>query len=246
MIRFENVTKRFGSGSRPKFAVLDLSLEVPRGELFAFLGPNGAGKTTTIKMMVGLLRPTSGRILIDGCDIQGNAEKIKRKIAYVPEEPFLYDKLSGYEFLQFIADVYEIDKKGRLSQINNMIEVFSMKDYINDLIESYSAGMKQRLVLSSVLLHNPEIIVVDEPLVGLDPATSRLVRNIFRKKVGEGKTIFMSTHIISVAEEIADRIGIIIDSRLITTGTIDELATYSNTSSKKLEDIFFKLTQNKQ
>jgi ABC-2 type transport system ATP-binding protein len=238
MIRLENVTKKFGT----KVAVYNLSLALRRGELFAFLGPNGAGKTTTIKMIVGLLRPTSGKIFIDGHDIEKDSLEIKRRIAYIPEEPFLYDKLSGAEFLEFIANVYGLDKERRERKIDELIELFGMRDYINELIESYSCGMRQRIVLSATLLHEPDLIIVDEPLVGLDPSTSKLVRNIFRDQVKEGKTIFMSTHIISIAEEIADRIGIIIDGKLVATGTIGELAELARLESKKLEEIFFKIT----
>jgi ABC-2 type transport system ATP-binding protein len=236
MIELERVTKRFGG----KIAVKDLSLRLKPGELFAFLGPNGAGKTTTIKLITGLLRPTSGRIRVGGFDVSAQYLSAKRLMAYIPDEPYLYDKLSGSEFLHFIADLYGIRGKRRDLAIGGYVELFAMMDYIDNLIESYSYGMRQRLVISAALLHDPKIIVVDEPLIGLDPQTSRLVCEVFRAEVKKGKTIFMSTHLLSIAEQTADRIGIINDGELIAMGTQDELRAKCQTQDR-LEEIFFKI-----
>lgn len=235
IITAENLTKKFNGFT----AVDNISLSVKKGEIFGFLGPNGAGKTTTIKMIAGLLNPTSGRILVGSFDIAKQYLEAKKIIAYIPDEPFLYDKLTGREFLNFIADMYSIDGAQKNKEIDKYVELFSMKDYVDELIESYSHGMKQRVVISATLLHKPKVIVVDEPLVGLDPQTSRLVLNIFRNEVRSGTTIFISTHIISIAEEFADRIGIINDGQIVALGRVDELK--AGNIKSKLDDIFFKI-----
>jgi ABC-2 type transport system ATP-binding protein len=238
MIRIENVTKDYGR----KTAVRDLSLEIPGGELFAFLGPNGAGKTTTIKMIAGLLRPTRGGITVCGHDVQRDYIEAKRCMAYVPDQPYLYDKLSGFEFLEFVGEMYGIPREERRREIARLADLFDMDSYLDLLTESYSHGMKQRVVLAGTLLHKPKVIVVDEPLVGLDPHTSRLVKGIFREQARAGTTIFMSTHVISIAEEVADRVGIILEGRVIALGTVDELRKQANHDGR-LEDVFFKITE---
>lgn len=241
MISIQSVTKNYGH----KVAVDRLSLEIAAGEFFAVLGPNGAGKTTTIKMVAGLLRPTTGRILLCGNDVQGDPIAAKRLCAYVPDQPFLYDKLSGLEFMNFIGDLYGLELQTRQKEIDRLVELFNLKDFVRELTESYSHGMKQRLVLAATLLHKPKVILVDEPLVGLDPHTARLVKQIFREQAQEGTSIFMSTHVLSVAEDFADRIGIMIGGRIVALGRMDELRKQADLEGR-LEDVFFKLTEGAQ
>ncbi len=232
------VTKHFGR----KVAVSDVTLDVAPGEFFAVLGPNGAGKTTTIKMISGLLRPTAGSISVCGLDVQKDPIGAKRVISYVPDQPFLYDRLSGLEFMNFVADIYGVDGKERRAEVERLVELFSMGDYIRELAESYSHGMKQRVVLAATLLHRPKVILVDEPLVGLDPQTARLVKEIFRERARSGVSIFMSTHILSVAEDFADRIGIMVEGRIAAVGGMDDLRRQAGTGGR-LEEIFFRITE---
>jgi ABC-2 type transport system ATP-binding protein len=237
VISIERVTKLYGT----KKAVDDLSLEVAPGEFFAVLGPNGAGKTTTIKMLAGLLRPTSGRLKVGGFDVAKDPIGAKRVCAYVPDQPYLYDKLSGLEFMHFVADLYGVDgERGR--EIDRLVELFSMKDFVRELTEAYSHGMKQRLVLAATLLHKPRVILVDEPLVGLDPHTARLVKQVFRDQARTGVSIFMSTHVLSVAEDFADRIGIMLGGRIVALGRLEELRRQVQLEGR-LEDVFFKVTE---
>ena len=238
MIRIANVTKNYGR----KTAVRELTLDIAEGELFAFLGPNGAGKTTTIKMIAGLLRPTLGEISVCGFDVQRQYIEAKRRMAYVPDQPYLYDKLSGFEFLEFVGEMYGLGRDERRKEIARLSEVFDMEGFLDHLTESYSHGMKQRVVLAGTLLHKPKVMVVDEPLVGLDPHTSRLVKGIFRDTARAGTTIFMSTHVISIAEDVADRVGIILEGRVAALGTVAELRRQANHDGK-LEDVFFKITE---
>jgi len=240
MIKLTHVRKEFGK----KVAVDDLTLEIPSGELFAFLGPNGAGKTTTIKMVAGLLRPTRGTIEVCGMDISKDYVAAKKIMAYVPDQPFLYDKLSGSEFLNFIGDMYGMDNGVvRAKEIDRLVELFGMGEWIEGLTETYSHGMKQRVVLAATLLHRPKVMVVDEPLVGLDPHTARQVKGIFAEEAKKGTTIFLTTHVLSIAEETADRIGIILDGRLRAVGTLDELRKQADSKGGDLEEIFFRITE---
>lgn len=238
MISIQGVTKTYGK----KVAVDNLSLEIAAGEFFAVLGPNGAGKTTTIKMLAGLLRPNSGRLLVGGVDVQTDPIGAKKVSAYVPDQPFLYDKLSGIEFMNFIADLYGVDGDGRDKEIDRLVELFGMKDFVRELTEAYSHGMKQRLVLAATLLHKPKVIMVDEPLVGLDPHTARLVKQVFREQAQGGTSIFMSTHVLSVAEDFADRIGIMLQGKIVALGRMDDLRRQAQLEGK-LEDVFFKITE---
>ena len=238
MISIQNVTKNYGR----KVAVDNLSLEIGAGEFFAVLGHNGAGKTTTIKMLAGLLRPTSGKLMVAGVDVQVDPIAAKKVCAYVPDQPFLYDKLSGIEFMNFIADLYEVDGAGRQKEIEDLVNLFGMKDFVRELTEAYSHGMKQRLVLAATLLHKPKVILVDEPLVGLDPHTARLVKQVFREQARSGVSIFMSTHVLSVAEDFADRIGIMTNGKLVALGKMDDLRRQAQLEGK-LEDVFFKITE---
>ena len=238
MIELRDVTKRY----RNLAAVNRLSLHVSRGEVFGFLGPNGAGKTTTIKMIAGLMRPTEGSILVGGIDVASDPIRAKSLMGFIPDHPFLYEKLTGEEFLRFIGGLYNVDG-GRLEQrLDELFELFSLKDFRDELIESYSHGMRQRLVMGSAFLHHPQVVVVDEPMVGLDPQGARLVKRIFREQCAQGKTVFMSTHTLEVAEEVCDRIGIIHKGELIALGTKEELQQQAKGGEDGLESIFLQLT----
>jgi ABC-2 type transport system ATP-binding protein len=238
VIEIRQVTRRFGS----KTAVDRLTLTVRSGEVYAFIGPNGAGKTTTIKMIAGLLRPNEGQILVEGFDVQRESMEVKRRIAYVPDQPFLYDKLTGREFLRFIGQMYGMDGKGLEVEIESLIELFGMGDYIDELTETYSHGMRQRVVLSAGLVHRPRVIVVDEPMVGLDPQTANLVKRILRQQAGQGCAVFMSTHVLAVAEVTADRVGVIHRGRLIAEGSVGELRRRV-LGGENLEQIFLQLVE---
>lgn len=239
MIELEKLTKQYGK----TLAVQDLNLSVPDGELFGFIGPNGAGKTTTIRMIGGLLSPTSGRVVIDGDDIADDPVGVKRKIGLIPDRPFLYEKLTGIEFLQFTADLFELNPADFESKSREWLNLFGLWDRANELIEAYSHGMKQRLIMSAALLHDPRLLIVDEPMVGLDPRGIKMVRNLFRQLAETGVTVFMSTHTLSLAEEICDRIGIINNGKLIATGTIAELQSAARLGQANLEQAFLELTQ---
>lgn len=241
MIQLTNLTKRFGD----LVAVHQLTLFVPKGEIFGFIGPNGAGKTTTLRMMGGVLAPTEGSVSIDGIPMGERPEEAKRKIGFIPDRPFLYEKLTGMEFLRFTADLYGIEDGLFRQESEELLKQFSLWDWANELIESYSHGMKQRLILSAALLHDPKVIVVDEPMVGLDPAGIRMVKNIFRHLSARGTTIFMSTHTLSVAEDLCHRIGIIHKGRLIATGTSGELMHQARVQEGDLEEVFLILTEEK-
>ncbi|HJX33872.1 MAG TPA: ABC transporter ATP-binding protein [Desulfatiglandales bacterium] len=227
-------------------AVDDVNLGVRPGVIYGFLGPNGAGKTTTIKMMAGVLLPTSGRIVIDGMDISTKPSEVKRIIGFIPDRPFLYEKLSGIEFLRFLAGLYNLDHSSSLNhRFMNLLDLFDLSHWKDELIESYSHGMKQRLVMCSALLHNPKVLIVDEPMVGLDPRGARLVKDIFRGLALEGKTIFMSTHSLDVAQEVCQEVAIIQSGRIIATGTPDKLKAIAGVEGD-LENVFLKLTEGKR
>ena len=236
-IVIDSVVKRFGD----KVAVDRLSLAVPPGELFAFLGPNGAGKTTTIKMITGLLRPNEGTISVCGHLMGSDGLQAKAQLAYVPDQPFLYDKLTGREFLFFVAEMYGIGKGGRDRMLKILINRLDMAAFIDQLSGGYSHGMKQRVVVAAALLHQPRVLVIDEPMVGLDPRTVRTVKDLFLEITLAGGTVFMSTHTLEVAEAVADRIGIINQGNLIAVGTLDELRARA-TQQHSLETIFLELT----
>ncbi len=239
MIKTENLTKKFGE----KIAVNKLSIEVPRGTFFCFLGPNGAGKTTTIKMLTGLMRPTEGRAFIAGIDIQQNPIIAKKYIGFVPDHPFLYDKLTGREFLKFIAGLYQISDKDFKEKTEELVGLFGLNSVIDQLIEDYSHGMRQKLSFTACFLHKPEIVIVDEPWVGLDPKNIRFVKDYLKEKTKkEGLTVFMSTHTLSIAEEIADVIGIIHQGKLCAFGSVEDIKSLSNTPGN-LEDVFLELTK---
>jgi ABC-2 type transport system ATP-binding protein len=238
MIKLEHVSKAYG----PKVAVQDLSLEIGAGELFAFLGPNGAGKTTTIKMMVGLLFPSSGRVLIGGHDIRTDGERARQLLSYVPDQPFLYEKLTGREFLQFIADMYSMRPEESRQRITQVIEQFDLEEFINDMTERYSHGMRQRTVFAAALVHQPKVLIVDEPTVGLDPRSVRDLKDLLRKQADGGTTVFLSSHSLDVVEELADRIAIVDRGRLISCGTLVHLRAHASMDGS-LEDVFLRLTE---
>ncbi|MGI6669006.1 MAG: ABC transporter ATP-binding protein [Acetivibrionales bacterium] len=243
MIDIRNVSKSYNKGAVR--AVDKLELRVERGEIFGFLGPNGAGKTTTIKMIVGLLNPDEGDIFIDGTSIIDNPIEAKKKLGYVPDSPSLYDRLTGVEYLKFMADVYRVPPGLRKERIGHYLEMFGLKDAASDLIKSYSHGMKQKIAIAGALIHDPDVWILDEPMVGLDPKSSHLLKTGMREHCDRGKTVFFSTHILEVAERLCDRIGIIHKGKLIAVGTIDELkqGVELNGSVKSLENIFLEMTE---
>jgi ABC-2 type transport system ATP-binding protein len=238
MIEFVNITRSYGR----KVAVEGLNLSVRPGEVFALLGPNGAGKTTTIKMLVGLLRPDSGSVQVCGHDVVVQTRQAARCIGYVPDEPFLYDKLSGREFLEFTAALRGLDRPTVAARIDRETRQFEMAEFLDDLIETYSHGMRQRVVFASALLHDPPVLVIDEPTVGLDPRSVRLVKDLLCARAAAGATVFMSTHILAVAEEIAGRIGIVDRGRLHFLGTLGELQRELSSPHTSLERLFLELT----
>lgn len=241
MIELRNLTKRFGN----VVAVHELALSVPQREIFGFIGPNGAGKTTTLRMMGGVLAPTEGSVIIDGLAMDKNPEDAKRRIGFIPDRPFLYEKLTGMEFLRFTADLYGIEDGLFRKKSEELLKQFTLWDWANQLIEAYSHGMKQRLIILAALLHDPRVIVVDEPMVGLDPAGIRMVKDLFRDLSKRGTTIFMSTHTLAVAEDVCHRIGIIHKGHLIATGTIEELMHQAQLQEGDLEEVFLILTEEK-
>jgi ABC-2 type transport system ATP-binding protein len=236
MIKTECLTKRFGS----KVAVNNLNIEVFPGEFFSFLGPNGAGKTTTIRMVTGLLLPTEGRALVGGKDIQGDPIGAKHVIGYIPDRPFLYEKLTGREFLAFVGGLYDMDGKRLESETEELMELFGVRDVADFLVEEYSHGMKQKLSFCAAFLHDPRVVIVDEPWVGLDPRSIRFLKNYLKKKVRDGLCVFMSTHTLSIAEELSDRVGIINGGNLIAVGTVEEIMALKE--SRTFEDMFLQLT----
>ncbi len=240
MIELEGITKRYGNVT----AVDNLHLEIPRGTVFGFIGPNGAGKTTTIKIIGGLIAPDRGNVRVCGIDLKNEPEKAKAKIGFIPDRPFLYEKLTGMEFLRFIADVYGVEEKDFHEKAGEMMERFSLSDWKDELIESYSHGMKQRLIMSAAILHDPDVFVVDEPMVGLDPAGIRMVKQLFLDLAATGKTLFVSTHTLAIAQDMCHKIGIIHRGRLVAQGSIDDLKVAAGMSDADLETAFLAITAN--
>lgn len=238
MIQLKELTKKYADF----VAVRNLNLEVQKGEIFGFIGPNGAGKTTTIKMMGGILSPTSGTVSICGIDMGTNPVQAKSKIGFIPDRPYLYEKLTGLEFLKFIADLYHVPSNQFMKKAEEKLGLFSLTQWPNELIESYSHGMKQRLIMAAALIHDPEVIIVDEPTVGLDPIAVKMLKMLFKRLAETGVTIFMSTHTLQVAEDICDRIGVINKGSLIATGTLQDLKLAANTTDADLEQVFLTLT----
>lgn len=235
LVALDGVTKRYGR----KLAVNDLWLQLYAGEVFAFLGPNGAGKTTTLKMSTGLLAPDQGSVTVCGIPMGPEAPAAKQRIAYVPDQPFLYDKLTGREFIDFTSEMYGVPRKAARDRFEEMVARLDMSAFVDQLSESYSHGMKQRVALAAAMIHRPRVLIVDEPIVGLDPRTIRVIKTMFREIATDGGAVFMSTHTLDVAEQIGDRIGILHQGRLIALGTLAEL---QRRSTGRLEDIFLHLT----
>jgi ABC-2 type transport system ATP-binding protein len=238
MIHVESLVKTFGS-----FRAVDgVSLDVQPGEIHGFLGPNGAGKTTTIRMIAGLLKPTSGRVSIDGHDLATEPEAAKRSLGFIPDRPFLYEKLTAAEFLRFHGGLYGIEGEPVETRARELLELFELRGWAHQLVESFSHGMKQRLVMCSAFLHRPQAVLVDEPMVGLDPRGARLIKDIFRVMSQRGVAILMSTHTLEVAAEMCDRISIIQGGRIIARGTVPELHALAGTEDPQLTPVFLKLT----
>jgi ABC-2 type transport system ATP-binding protein len=236
MIKLINLTKKYGKLT----AVNSINLEVASGEVFGFLGPNGAGKTTTIKMMAGLLQPTGGSALIGGFDIQKEPLKAKFITGFIPDRPFLYEKLTAAEFMLFVARLYEMKDSHR--RIDELLDLFGLPEWKNELVENFSHGMKQRLVMASALLHHPQVLVVDEPMVGLDPRGARLVKDIFKDLASKGTTVFMSTHTLEIVEQMCTRVAIINNGDIIAHGSVEELGRMARMENSHLEPIFLRLT----
>jgi len=238
MIQLVDLTKYYG-----KFLAVDsLNLEVKGGEIFGFLGPNGAGKTTTVKMMAGLLKPTRGSIFLGGHDIEKEPVAAKSIFGYIPDRPFLYEKLTAREYLYFTAALYGIDGQKARGRIEELLKLFELKEWGDELVEGFSHGMRQRLVISGALIHRPKIIIVDEPMLGLDPKGVRLVKGILRELSGQGVSIFMCTHGLEIAEEMCHRVAILQEGKILAQGSVKELRDISQTEGGRLEEIFLKLT----
>jgi len=236
MIEIQGARKSFGD----KVAVEGLDLAVRNGEIFGFLGPNGAGKTTTIRMIAGLLRPDAGAVLVDGVDVRREPIRAKRQLAYVPDSPDVYEKLTGAQFVNFVADAYRVPREERTRRTTELATAFELTEALGDLIESYSHGMRQKIVLLAALVHAPRIWILDEPLVGLDPRSAFTLKSMMRAHADAGNTVFFSTHILEVAEKLCDRVGIIVHGRLIACGTLDELRSRPGES---LESLFLERTE---
>jgi len=237
MIELEQLVKKFGD----LVAVDDVTLKIGRGEFFAMLGPNAAGKTTTIKLLTGLIKPTSGRARICGYDVQSQPLEARRRLAYVPDFPFLYDKLTAWEFFRFTGEIFQIDAARIKKNAHELVVRFHLEEFADRTLESLSHGTRQRIAIVSALLHDPEVFVIDEPMVGLDPQHARVVKDVLKERSLAGTTVLVSTHQLEIAEEMADRIGIINGGRLIAVGTRDELRRQSG-SSGALEEVFLSLT----
>jgi ABC-2 type transport system ATP-binding protein len=238
LIRLVHLTKRYG-----RFTAVDnINLVVPNGELFGFLGPNGAGKTTTFRMIAGILRPTSGTVEIGGIDVLRHPLEAKARLGFIPDRPFVYDKLTGAEFLRFAAALYGQQGPVVERRIDELLELFELSRWKNELTESYSHGMRQKLIISGALVHRPEVIVVDEPMVGLDPKSARLLKDLFRQFVDRGGTVLMSTHTLEVAEAMCDRIAIVHGGKIVAHGTMAEVQEQTSSEDMGLEELFLKLT----
>lgn len=237
MIQLDALTKKYGD-----FTAVDaLDLHVPAGQLFGFLGPNGAGKTTTLRMIAGILRPTAGRIRIGGIDVVERPNEAKSRLGFIPDRPFIYEKLTGMEFLRFVAGLYGQQGAQIEHRARELLGLFDLEDWRDELVESYSHGMRQKLIISGAFVHRPDVIVVDEPMVGLDPKAARTLKDLFREYTRRGHTIMMSTHTLEVAQNLCDRIAIIRRGRIAAAGSMDELRRHAESGTEGLEDIFLRL-----
>lgn len=242
MIELIGVSKTYGGTVK---AVDNIDLTIPGGEIFGFLGPNGAGKTTTIKMITGILNADSGTIKVNGTDIKTDPVEAKRQTGFVPDSPNMFLRLKGIEYLRFMADVYDVSPKDRAEVIDDLVNNFGMEDVLNDRIQSYSHGMRQKIVLIGSLLHNPSVWILDEPMTGLDPRSSFFLKEMMRKRADSGKTVFFSTHVLDVAEKICDKVAIINKGRILFCGTLDEMRN-SSKKDETLEKLFLELTENEE
>jgi len=242
MIELIDVSKTYGGTVK---AVDNLNLTIPGGEIFGFLGPNGAGKTTTIKMITGILNADSGTIKVNGVDIKTDPVKVKKQIGFVPDSPNMFLRLKGIEYLGFMADMYDVSSKDRTEIIDDLAKKFGMEDVLNDRIQSYSHGMRQKIVLMGSLLHDPSVWILDEPMTGLDPRSSFILKEMMRKRADSGKTVFFSTHVLDVAEKICDKVAIINKGRILFCGTLDEMRN-SSMKDESLEKLFLELTENEE
>lgn len=239
MIELKNLTKKFGSFT----AVDDVSLQIPSGEFFGFLGPNGAGKTTTIKMMTGLFTPTSGQIIINGYDVVKQPLEAKATFGYIPDHPYLYDKLTGREFIYYVGGLYRMKKEELKESVERVIDLLEIASWVDKRTEEYSQGMRQRVTFAAAFVHNPKTIIIDEPMVGLDPRSARIVKDTLKQKAQEGVSIFMSTHILEMVEELCDRIAIIHKGKIIFLDTKENLHIHKSRYDGKLESVFLELTK---
>jgi ABC-2 type transport system ATP-binding protein len=239
MIELTNLTKDYGT----TLAVNHLNLNVSAGEIYGFIGPNGAGKTTTIRMMGGIIEPTAGKIVIAGIDIEKDPVAAKKIIGFVPDRPYLYEKLTGMEFLKFIADLYHVDTQLLARRSEELLKQFALWQWADEIIEAYSHGMKQRLIIAAALLHDPKVMIIDEPMVGLDPEAVSMVRDILKELAARNVTIFVSTHTLSLAEDLCDRIGVIHKGTLLAQGTVAELNLAAKTGEARLEEVFLTLVR---
>lgn len=237
-IRVESLEKRYEQLT----AVAGISFEVRAGELFGFLGPNGAGKTTTLKMLAGLLSPTAGSMTVAGYDVARDPVEVKRRVGFIPDRPFIYEKLTAREFLGFMAGIYGVPDAEAGRRGEELLATFGLSEWGDRMVENYSHGMKQRLTMASALIHRPEVLIVDEPMVGLDPRYAKQIKVLLKGLCQRGMTVFMSTHTLEVAEEMCDRIGIINEGELVAEGTLDELTATAGEKGGRLEQIFLKLT----
>ena len=238
MIELQGLTKRYG-----RFTAVDgINLTIPRGELYGLLGPNGAGKTTTMRMIAGILQPSSGTVKIAGIDIQQSPLVAKSRLGFIPDRPFVYDKLTGAEFLRFVAGLWGMGGPDVEHRVDELLDLFELSPWKDELTESYSHGMRQKLIISSALVHRPEVIVVDEPMVGLDPKSARLLKDLLREFVAGGGTVLMSTHTLEIAEAMCDRIAIVQGGKVAVSGTMEELRSQTSSGDVSLEELFLKLT----
>jgi ABC-2 type transport system ATP-binding protein len=238
VIALHELTKCYGG-----FTAVDaISLEIPRGILYGLLGPNGAGKTTTMRMIAGILRPTSGSVTVAGFDVVRQPMEAKQRLGFIPDRPFVYDKLTGAEFLRFVAGLYGQSGAATDRRVDELLELFELTPWKHELTESYSHGMRQKLIISSALVHRPEVIVVDEPMVGLDPKSARLLKDLFRRFVARGGTVLMSTHTLEIAEVMCDQIGIVFGGKVVAAGTMASIREQTSSGAASLEEVFLKLT----
>jgi ABC-2 type transport system ATP-binding protein len=241
-IEASGLSKAYTGGRQRQLAVDDLNLSVQAGEIFGFLGPNGAGKTTTIRLLSGLLRPTAGSAVVAGFDVQKEPLEVKRRVGYLAEAPYLYPKLTGREFLRFMGDLYSVPAEVADQRGARLLELFELSARADQLIEGYSHGMRQKLALAGAILHEPPVLFLDEPTSGLDPRSARLVKDLLAALVERGHTVFLSTHVLEIAEQLCHRVGIIARGRLVATGSLDELRHQARRDAASLEDVFLQLT----